>query len=185
MKRAALTCLLAIVAMVPGVSPASAIFGLGACEKVSKQILALEKQISDVFTKGRGYNYEQVVFGSKETLWEPTPATISMVKKVIAKDPVPQIWKLATNNPKCFTNTQNMQVAAMKSSTYNNYFMYPTKSTKYKNTGECKTLMERNERKYTSSWDLSKETMAIETKCAIGSVISVYFRVKYQSVYSY
>jgi hypothetical protein len=184
-KRIILVLLLAIATIVPSVSPASAIFGLGTCEKVSKQILALEKQITNVFTKGLGYNYEQVVFGNKETLWEPTPATIAMVKKVIAKDPVPQIWKLATNNPKCFTNTQNMRVAAMKNSTYNDYFMYPTKSTKYKNTGECKFLMETNERKYTSSWDLSKESSAIHSKCVLGSVVSVYFKVKYQSIYSY
>lgn len=185
MKRIIIVGLLAIATIVPSASPASAIFGLDACEKVSKQILALEKQITDVFTKGRGYNYEQVVFGKQETLWEPTTATIAMVKKVMANDPVPKVWKLATNNPKCFTNTQNMHVVSMKNNTYNNYFMYPTKSTKYKNTGECKILMETKERKYTSNWDLSKETSAIVSKCALGDVISVYFKVKYQSIYSY
>ena len=168
------------------VSPsAHAIFGLGTCEKVSKQIMGHEKQITDVFTKGRGYNYEQVVFKKKETVWEPTSATLRMVEKVIANDPVPQIWKLATNNPKCFTNTQNMQIVKMKDYTIKTYLYYPASHRKYKNTGECKILMENNERKFDGNWEPTAKTTSIDSKCAIKNAVTINFIQNYQSIYTY
>ena len=185
MKRVFLAFLLLIGLTAPTISSANAVFGLGACEKVSKKILGFEKKITDVFTKGMGYNYEQVVFKKKETVWEPTSETLRMVEKVIANDPVPQIWKLATNNPKCFTNTQNMQIVKMKEYTIKTYLYYPVTHRKYKNTGECKILMESNERKYDRNWEPTAKTTSIDSKCAITDVTTINFIQQYQSIYKY
>jgi hypothetical protein len=184
MKRAFLAAFLVIGMTTPSTSPANAIFGLGACEKVSKQVLALEKIVTDLFTKSLGTNYEQVAFKKKETLWEPTSDTVRMVKKVIANDPVLQIWKIATNNPKCFTNTQNMQIVMMKDQSIMTYIYYPASKRKYKNTGECKVLMETTEREYYKFFP-TKKTVAIDSKCAIKNITTINFDREYQSIYSY
>ena len=168
-------------------APASAVFGLSKCEKVKKELLVLEKQIMDVRDKGLGYNYEQVYFKEKQTIWEPTPETVKMLKRVVSNDPIPKIWKLATNNPKCFTNTQNMQVKLMANYTYENYFSYPYNRNKYKNTGECKILMESNE----YSWDkndifsLDKKTKSILSKCSLGTIKGLYTKALYKSLNEY
>lgn len=168
-------------------APASAIFGLSKCEKVKKELTVLEKQMTDVWGKGLGVNYEQVYFKQKQTIWEPTPPTVKMLKRIVSNDPIPKIWKLATNNPKCFTNTQNMQVKLTKNYTYENYFLYPYNRDKYKNTGECKILMENNE----YSWDkndifsLDKKTKSILSKCTLGTVKGLGTKANYKSLFEY
>jgi len=150
MKRIFLLICLVLGLTVPLGAPAQAIFGLSKCEKVKSEVSKLEKQMIDLVEKGRGYNYEQIVFKEKSTIWEPTKKTINMVKKLISNDPVPKIWKLGTNNPKCFSNTQKMQIKKMQGFNYENYLTYPSGQTKYMNTGECKTLMENND--YSYNW---------------------------------
>ncbi len=185
MKRVLLSCLLVAGLSVPSATPSSAIFGLGACEKVKKEILALEKQVDNIYTKSMGTNYEQVAFKQKETIWEPNPKTIKMMNQLVGNDPFPKIWKIATNNPKCFTNTQNMQVVKMKDIDYKNYFIYPATERKFKNTGECKSLMEKTERKYDNNFMPTKATVALDAKCAIGNIVSISLRGKYNSIYNY
>lgn len=178
-------CVLALTLQSIAVVPAQAIFGLGQCEKVKKEMLLLEKQILDVHDKGLGYTYEQVNFKRKETIWEPTAKTAKMFRQVIANDPIPKIWKLATNNPKCFTNTQNMQIKKMENFTYNNYFDYPVIKEKYKNTGECKTLMENNEYSYDSTFSPNTKTKNIVSECSLGDIKTINMRVLYNSIYNY
>ena len=150
-------------------------------------MMVLERQMTNVHDKGLGYNYEQVYFKEKQSIWEPDLATVKMFKRVVSNDPIPKIWKLATNNPKCFTNTQNMQVKLMQNSTYKDYFTYPFERNKYRNTGECKTLMENNE----YSWDkydvfsLDKKTKNILSKCSLGVINSIYTKALYKSLYKY
>ena len=185
MKRFLVSMSLVLGLALPSSTPAHAILGLGKCEKVQKEILSLEKLIIDVYEKGRGYNYEQTVFKQKSKIWEPTEKTIQMVKKIINNDPIPKIWKLGTNNPKCFTNTQKMQIKKIQGLNYQNYLDYPSKATKYENTGECKNLLENNDYSYTSNYELDKKTNAIIAKCSLGTVDIISFRVKYVSIYEY
>jgi hypothetical protein len=186
MKRFLLSICLALSLALPTSAPAQAILGLGKCEKVKKEILSLEKLIRDVYEKGRGYNYEQTVFKEKSKIWEPTNATISMVKKMINNDPVPKIWKLGTNNPKCFTNTQKMQIKNMQGINYQNYLVYPSSQFKYVNTGECRTLMENNEYTFTGNYaGPDKKTKDIIAKCSLGKVDTIFFKTPYISIYDY
>ena len=186
MKRIVLLICLVLGLAIPTGAPAQAVFGLGKCEKVKSEVLNLEKQIMNIAEKGKGYNYEQIVFKQKSTIWEPTKATVSMVKKLINNDPVPKIWKLGTNNPKCFTNTQKMQIKNMQGFNYQNYLTYPSGQFKYVNTGECKTLMENNEYTFTGNYaGPDKKTKDIIAKCSIGNVDTIYFKGYYISIYDY
>lgn len=184
LKRKVIAVCFVVLISVSMATPSHAIFGLSTCEKVKKQILAQEKRITDLFTKSLGTNYEQVAFKEKETLWEPTSNTLRMVEKVIANDPVSQIWKIATNNPKCFTNTQNMQIVMMKDQSIMTYIYYPASKRKYKNTGECKILMETTEREYYKFFP-TKKTVALDSKCAIKNITTINFDRNYQSIYLY
>ena len=76
-------------------------------------MLTLEKQMLGV-RDYKGYTYTQVVFRVESEIWEPTAKAVKMYKQLMANDPIPRIWKLATNNPKCFTNTQNMHIVKLK-----------------------------------------------------------------------
>jgi hypothetical protein len=167
------------------IAPASAVFGLSKCEKVKKEMLTLEKQILDV-RNYQGYTYKQVVFRSEKDIWEPTAKSVKMYKQVIANDPIPRIWKLATNNPKCFTNTQNMHIVKLKNSTYQDYFTYPVSVEKYSNTGECKKLMENNDYKdygWYSRADIA-ETKSIVSKCFMKMVLTSSITKWYDSIYN-
>jgi hypothetical protein len=164
-------------------APANAILGLSQCEKVKKDMLSLEKQILDVHDKGLGYTYEQVYFKEKQKIWEPTAKTAKMFRQVIANDPIPKIWKLATNNPKCFTNTQNMQIKKLENFTYKNYFDYPVNETKFKNTGECRTLLENNEYSYDSVYLPDRKTKNIISKCSLGDIETIRMKILYTSIY--
>ena len=166
-------------------APANAIFGMSKCEKVKKEMLTLEKQILDV-RNYKGYTYKQVVFRVESEIWEPTAKAVKMYKQVMANDPIPRIWKLATNNPKCFTNTQNMHIVKLKNSTYQNYFTYPVSVDKYSNTGECKNLLENNDNKdysWYSKTDIAK-TKNILSKCIVKTVLTSSITKWYESIYN-
>jgi len=136
MRKRLTAGLLAIGLLASSLTPAYAIFGLGQCEKVKKQVLPLENLMGKV-QGSLGYAYEQVYFKEEQKIWEPTPESVKIYNQIIKNDPIAQIWKLGTNNPKCFTNTQKIQIKSMKNSSYKYYFSYPVKVAKYKNTGQC------------------------------------------------
>lgn len=187
MKRVTLMGAMALTLLLGAMTPAHAILGLGKCEKVKKELLGLEKQFTDVHEKGLGYDYTQVYFKTKKTIWEPDAASAKMFRSVINNDPIPKIWKLATNNPKCFTNTQNMQVKSMQNFTYQTYFSYPVYEDKYQNSGECKTLMERNDYTYDKKkfFEPSQKTKSIISKCKIGTIGTIKTTYLYKSLYEY
>jgi len=184
MRRTLISSILVLGLLGSSPTPAQAIFGLSKCEKVKKEMLTLEKQILDV-RNYQGYTYKQVVFRSEEEIWEPTAKSVKMYKQVMDNDPIPRIWKLATNNPKCFTNTQNMHIVKLKNSTYRDYFTYPVSVDKYINTGECKKLMENNDNKdyaWYSTGDIAK-TKSIKSKCSMKSVLTASIAKWYESIY--
>ena len=185
MKTRLASALIIICLLASSISPANAVFGLSKCEKVKKEMLTLEKQILDV-RNYQGYTYKQVVFRSEKEIWEPTAKSIKMYKQVMANDPIPKIWKLATNNPKCFTNTQNMYIVKLKNLTYQDYFTYPISVDKYSNTGECKKLMENNDYEdysWYSKADIAK-TRSIVSKCLLKTVLTSSVTKWYESIYN-
>jgi hypothetical protein len=102
MKRI-LILVVVIVMSTSSLQPANAIFGLSKCEKVKKEIQALEKS-----------------FNSKQSSWTKyqnamLPKSMeSTYLKYMNTDQVSEIWKIAYNNPKCFTRTQNLQVKSLR-----------------------------------------------------------------------
>ena len=133
----------------------------------------------------RGYSYKQIYFKQYQEVWQPTTKTEQMIRNVITDDPIPKIWKLATNNPKCFTNTQNMQVKNIGQS-FTLYFNFPVYMEKFQNTGECKSLMEKNEWNYSrSTFDADSRTRNIISKCTLGKVKTMKTKMIYKSIYTY
>ena len=185
MKRKLASAIVALGLLASSMAPASAVFGLSKCEKVKKEMLTLEKQMLDV-RNYQGYTYKQVVFRVESEIWEPTAKAVKMYKQLMANDPIPRIWKLATNNPKCFTNTQNMHIVKLKNSTYQDYFTYPVSVDKYSNTGECKNLLENNDNKdypWYSKTDIAK-TKNILSKCIVKTVLTSSITKWYESIYN-
>ena len=87
-----------------GTTSANAILGLGKCDKVKKEMLKRESVISksiNLLTKYAG------------TSFPISSSTGNLIDKTFWTEEreLQAAWKLGTNNPKCFTNTQNLVIA--------------------------------------------------------------------------
>jgi hypothetical protein len=85
------------------ITSANAILGLGKCDKVKKEMLKREAVISkniNLLAKYAGTSFP--ISSSTGKLIDTTFWTEERNLKAA--------WKLGTNNPKCFTNTQNMVI---------------------------------------------------------------------------
>ena len=91
--------LLTVTLTLFGLVPAEAFLGLGACDKVKKQILKIEKKID----KEVDYWNSHI----DEVMSQTMIARHDSFEK--RKHPY-RIWKTAYNNPKCFTRTQNIEI---------------------------------------------------------------------------
>lgn len=102
--RVLLVALVMFFATASGTTSANAILGLGKCDKVKKEMLKREAVISKsikLLTKYVGTSLP--ISSSTGYLIEKTFWT--------EERELQAAWKLGTNNPKCFTNTQNMVIA--------------------------------------------------------------------------
>ena len=140
MRMRIATGLVVMVMMGSFITPAHAIFGLSKCEKVKKEVNSLEKQYYEVRDGLGGKKYTYTFKGNSFTFFIPTEKSVKVIDNLIANDPLPKIWKLATNNPKCFTNTQNMQIPKMQSDSISKYLNHST-HPKYRNNETCKILL--------------------------------------------
>ncbi len=102
MRRALLIIFLAIGLSQP--APAHAIFGLSKCEKIKTEIQTLENKLNS--NQQKWAKYQNSVL----------PASIESKYGVyITNDTnLRSIWKLAYNNPKCFTRTQTLQINVLQ-----------------------------------------------------------------------
>ena len=85
-------------------TPAQAIFGLSACEKVKKQVLSLEKiekPIIDKWNMKAGDNY---------SLWSVRMKQIFQQQWIELVNLEVKMYSLEMNNLKCFTNTQQIYI---------------------------------------------------------------------------
>jgi hypothetical protein len=102
--RVLLVALVMFFATASGTTSANAILGLGKCDKVKKEMLKRESVILksiNLLTKYVGTSFP--ISSSTGYLIDKTFWT--------EERELQAAWKLGTNNPKCFTNTQNMVIA--------------------------------------------------------------------------
>ena len=79
--------------------PAQAVFGLGTCEKIKKEITTLEKKVN-----------AEILYWNSHTGEIMDQEMLSRREAFESKRFPYQIWKTAYNNPKCFTRTQNIEI---------------------------------------------------------------------------
>ena len=131
--------------------PANAVFGLSKCEKVKKELLSLENSTLKYQRNIRGNNYTNNISGYDEKIFILTDDGIRNVDLLNKLNPIPVIWKLAYNNPKCFTNTQNLRVQELGKLTTEDFASYKS-AKKYQYTDYCKgagSYFTPNKKKFT------------------------------------
>lgn len=84
---------------VHGLAHAKAVFGLGTCERVKKQITQNEKVI-----------YKELRFWNSRVGTEIGSNLKNRLYKFEEKNYAKRIWKTALNNKKCFTPTQILEI---------------------------------------------------------------------------
>ena len=100
--------------------PTHAIFGWSKCEKVHKQVKALDNRFISGWNSIRSTEVDSYPWPAMVL----TASSIALIEKIRANDPIPKIWKIGYNNPKCFTNSQYLQIKTMKNKTMSSYFDY-------------------------------------------------------------
>jgi len=163
----------AIVAMgllassLTSVAPANALFGLSKCEKVHKEMKTIENQFLADYKKIRAYPIKD----GKVDVLVLTPQSVNLIQQVMKNDPIPRIWKTGFNNPKCFTNSQNIQIKNIGNCAVTNYFYF---QPFYSTSSKCTALR----------IGLLKDKKAMES-CSKPRV-QVWMPVtEYKSIYSY
>jgi hypothetical protein len=116
-------------------TPAQAVFGLSACEKVKKQVLEYEKQINGIVSYWYAYKGKKI----------PSSLVSKFNKQVLGgNDVVQQLTKFEYNNPKCFTRTQNEEIQGRKTSDWNmTQFVKYDKDNILRTTKKCQDFWEK------------------------------------------
>jgi hypothetical protein len=173
MKRiSALLAFLLLFSLV-NLAPAGAIFGLSKCEKTKAQITSLEDKMSKYLDKALGTYYTNNIRGFDEEIFVLTPSGVRNVDLLTKLDPIPTIWKLSYNNPKCFSNTQKLRIKELEKLTTADFASYKTEP-KYTYSKYCKGA---------GSWVLPNEKKVAE--CFISDVKVIASYMKYKTIYSY
>ena len=102
MKKRSLTIGLIIVLAISASSPANAIFGLSACEKATKGIIAEEK----IGLESWKYFNQMVKSHNKEASWNVPLA--DALAEVYKSDKT--VWEIAQKNSKCYTPAQVAEI---------------------------------------------------------------------------
>jgi len=137
MKRALISLCLVLSMTVPLSAPAQAIFGLSGCEKAKKEISPLESKMIKYINGVRGDYYTNNISGYDQKLFILTKQSISNIDRFQKEDLIPQIWKVAFNNPKCFTNTQKLRITELRKLLTPRFISYYVVD-KYINSNYCK-----------------------------------------------
>ncbi len=153
--------------------PAQAIFGLSKCEKVKSQISSLESKISKYFNNVRGNYHTNNIRGFDEEIFILNDLGIRNIDLMTKLDPIPTIWKVAYNNPKCFTNSQKLRISELKNLTTYGYLSYQTEQ-KYTYSKYCEGA---------GSWVLPNKKKVAE--CLISDVKVLDNYTEYKSIYKY
>ena len=156
--------------LVAPMTPASAVLGFSKCEKVQKEMRTIESQFFTEYKKIRAYP----VKNSEDYVLELSPQSLKLIEKIKNNDPIPKIWKLGFNNPKCFSNTQKIQIKSLRNKTITNFFDW-TLTSIWSNDPKCKTLYSNGKRYEQRTNDL----------CFKSNVYKWTPIAEYKSIYSY
>ncbi len=170
MKRNIAASFLVFGLMALSITPANAVFGLSKCEKVHKEMKSIEGKFLADYKKIRAY----AVDDNGTSVLSLSKASVAIIEKLKNQDPIPKIWKLAFNNPSCFSNSQNIQVKNLSNKTITNYFDWVSWQV-YSSTPKCKSLY-ANGKKY------DQATSGLCIKSTIQKWAPV---AEYRSIYSY
>ncbi len=149
------------------VAPANAIFGLSKCEKVRKEVRTIETKF---FSDYKSIRANPIKDGENDVL-ALTTQSVKVIDQIKNNDPIPKIWKIGFNNPKCFTNTQNIQIKNMTNKLITNYFDY-------------KAFFSSKPGCFSLQIGLIKDEKALE-KCSQPKVMVWKPITEYKSIYSY
>ena len=173
MRRLSSTLVLLIVFSLNNTVPAEAIFGLSKCEKVKSQITTLESKVSKYFNNVRGNYHTNNIRGFDEEIFILNDSGIKNIDLMTKLDPIPTIWKVSYNNPKCFTNTQKLRISELKNLSTYSFLSYKT-DQKYTYSDYCKGA---------GSWVLPNKKKVAE--CLVSNVKIIGNYTEYKSIYSY
>ncbi len=125
MKRFTIYVLLISLISVTFLIPTNVAFGLSKCEQVKKNVLSIEKSINASVN-----NFK--IFSSKKV----SRSIVESYQDFIRIDYVKRLWKIGTNNPECFSNTQKIYLEKLDK--YNYSALINLQQTKYsKNSKVC------------------------------------------------
>ena len=109
-------------------TPAQAVFGLSACEKVKKKVLSLESELN-----------AQLINWNRKISQQADPKLIPQLEAYESANLVGELWKLEYNNPTCFTRTQNIEITARKNLKPDNLVLWYVNNVR-KNTKKMSIL---------------------------------------------
>jgi hypothetical protein len=173
MKRFSALLAFLLLFSINHVAPAGAIFGLSKCEKTKAQITSLEEKMSKYLNNVRGNYYTNNIRGFDEKIFVLTTSGVRHVDLLSKLDPIPTIWKVSYNNPKCFSNTQKLRIKELQKLTTSYFASYKTEQ-KYTYSNFCKGA---------GSWVFPNEKKVAE--CFISDVKVIVNYMEYKSIYSY
>jgi hypothetical protein len=156
-----------IFASMASIAPAMALFGLSKCEKVHKEVKNIEAKF---FADYKSIRANPIKDGKNDVL-ALTTKSVRIIDQIKNNDPIPKIWKIGFNNPKCFTNTQNIQIKNMTNKLVTNYFGY---KPFFSSSSKCIGLR----------LGLIEDKKELE-KCSIPKVMVWTPTTEYKSIYSY
>ena len=173
MKRKLASALVVMGLLASSMAPASAIFGLSKCEKAKSQITSLENKMSKYLNNVRGDYYTNNIRGFDEKIFVLTVSGVRNVDLLTKLDPIPTIWKVSYNNPKCFSNTQQLRIKELAKLTTLNIASYKIEP-KYTYSKYCEGA---------GSWVFPNKKKVAECFIADVKVIASY--MEYKTIYSY
>jgi hypothetical protein len=173
MKRLSATLVLLMLFSLSSTVPANAIFGLSKCEKVKTEITTLETKMSKYLNEVLGQYHTNNIEGYDTKFFVLTAGAVRNIDFLTKLNPVPTIWKVSYNNPKCFTNTQKLRIKELERLTTANFASYGTRQ-KYTYSEYCKGA----DRLFSPNKKKIKE-------CFIADVKVLVNYMEYKSIYEY
>jgi hypothetical protein len=104
MKRLLVAVVVMMGLLATSLTPANAILGLSKCEKVKKQILAYEKIEKPLVKDWQNYAGDWIWSYSTDSQLKIQQRWTNLVNLEV------KMYTLEINNPKCFTNSQNIYI---------------------------------------------------------------------------
>ena len=173
MKRVSAALSFLILFSLSSTAPADAIFGLSKCEKVKTQIISLESEMTKYLNSVLGQYHTNNIEGYDTKIFVLTADAVRNIDFLTKLNPVPTIWKVSYNNPKCFSNTQKLRIKELEKLTTANFASYGTKQ-KYTFSKYCKGA--------DSLFSTNKKKMK---ECFIADVKVIVNYMEYKSIYEY